>query len=160
MKKTFNNTFLLIVISAIFSSCASIVGGTKYNAFITVEDHPDAIVYNGKTLLGTGSGFTSIPRKDANKVIFTVQKDGCPAQEFQFRSRKFRFWTFIGDFFMPTAVVGGFPIPFPHLIDFSTGAYYKPNANNPSITKGDYKNFYYTLIMTVRVLALKLISLK
>ena len=56
-----------------FSSCATIVGGAKYNARVRVQDHPDAkITVNGQ-YLGNGEVTTSLKRRECNQVSIVVQ---------------------------------------------------------------------------------------
>lgn len=109
-----------------------------------MQGHPNAVVrYEGIKIQG-GSGFLKIPRKDAHRVIFKISEKGCPEQTHQFYQRTFRGWAFVGSLLMsPTA--GGVPIPIPNVIDFATGAYWKPNLRNPMIIKEDYKNYHYNL---------------
>lgn len=128
----------------LFSSCATIVGGSRYYANVTVEDHPDATIKYKGSVLGTGRTSLSIPRKDANKVVFTISKEGCEEKEYRFHRRVFRGWAFVGSLaLMPVA--DGVPIPITTIIDFATGSYYKPNVNNPYIYKDNYKNYNYSL---------------
>jgi hypothetical protein len=136
--------FAGLVTLILLSSCATIIGGSNYYANVTVEDHPNATIKYKGSVIGTGRTSLSIPRKDANKVAFTVSKEGCEDKEYLFHRRVFRGWAFVGSLaLMP--VVEGVPIPITTIVDLATGSYYKPNVNNPYIYKDNYKNYNYTL---------------
>lgn len=128
------------------SGCATIVGGSKYSADVMVDDHPDAdIFYNGRQY-GKGFADIRIPRKEADKLTFTVKKDGCENQDFKYVSRKLRGWAIVGTIFTWT----GNPIPIPYglIVDLATGAVYKPDTSEPGVRKDNYKRFEYTLDYT------------
>lgn len=127
----------------LMSSCATIVGGQSYTAYVqTPRDNQAKIYYQGALLQ---TNLVEIPRKDAGKLQFKVEKEGCPSQTYIFNKRKFRGWAFVGSLFFPTIVLNGFPIPIPTVVDFAVGAYWKPDANDPRIVKSDYDAFQYNL---------------
>ena len=137
----------LFVIALLFSSCATIVGGSRYTAYVSIDKHPNAqINYNGLNI-GTGSAVMQIKRRDADKVGFEISQEGCSTQKHDFSVRKFRGWSFAGSlasaFFFP--VVVAVPIPVWNVLDVATGAVYKPDAADQRIIKGDYKSYYYNL---------------
>lgn len=146
--KTLLFFFLTVVL---FSSCATIFGGTTYNAHIMIQGSSDAkIKYNGY-YVGKGSAVFPVKRKDANKVTISVQEDGCEEQTFRYQTRGFRGWAFAG------TVVGWtglrvntpsnsvyLPIPFGAIVDFATGAIWKP-GHEPGIVKLNYNNFRYLI---------------
>jgi len=77
MSKILKRIALVLAVSSIFSSCATICGGSKYNAQILVMNRPTAeIVYRGE-IIGTGSTLIMMNRKDANRFSFTVREKGC-----------------------------------------------------------------------------------
>jgi hypothetical protein len=134
----FISTFLL-------TSCATIIGGSKYNAHIVVVDKPNAkILYQGE-VKGTGAATIKVKRKEANKFSFTVKEDGCEEQQFNYTSRTFRGWAFVGSLLGWT---GAFYIPWGVATDLITGASWKPNTNERGISKEDYKNFKYLVNYT------------
>ncbi len=140
--------FALFIATCLFlSSCATIIGGSKYNAFVKVENKPSAKIYYKGILIGTGSGSLKILRRDANKVSFKVRQEGCPDQQFDFKTRSFRGWTFASSLLFFSFAITGVPIPIPFgiITDFATGAYFKPTKADPSITKSNYKNYSYLL---------------
>jgi len=134
----------LFVLAMFSASCATIVGGGSYNAVVKVEGHPSAKIAYRNSNIGVGTATLPIARKDADKVNFTVSKDGCPTQEYNFTTRQFRGWAFFGSL-MLMPIVNGIPVPITTIVDFATGSYYKPNRRNPAIYKEDYKNYNYLL---------------
>lgn len=141
---------ILAVTLLLSSGCATIVGGSQYNAYISILDKPAASIYYKGSLVGTGSGTLKIPRKDANKLSFKVTQEGCPEQQFNYTNRGFRGWALVGSFFtftIPTPT--GIPFPIGNIVDFATGAYFKPEKSDPSIRKIDYNNYQYNLNYTL-----------
>ena len=139
-----NKTLLCIPIMALLCSCATIIGGSNYNAMVEVNGSPNAeILYKGRSI-GTGRASVSIPRKEANKVVFTVDGRNCPSKDFIFSTRVFRGWALVGSLFL-SPTINGVPIPIPVVIDLAVGSYYKPNHTHPAIFKEDFKNFRYSL---------------
>ncbi len=120
------------------SGCATIIGGTDYAAHVVTPNHSNAAIsYNG-THLGTGTGIASIERKNADKVVFTVREEGCPEQTFRYATREVRGGTIAGNLLGIGGLIG-------IAIDFATGAVWKPNVNEPGVSKMDYMHFRYTL---------------
>jgi len=144
--KTKPTSFFLVISLLLSSSCATIVGGSRYNAFVNVNGKPAAKIYYNGTLLGTGSGNLKIPRKEANSLHFKVTQDGCPEQQFNFNTRAFRGWALLGSFVTFSIITPtGIPIPIGNVVDFATGAYWKPEQSDPAIRKVDYNNYHYNL---------------
>lgn len=52
--KTAPTALLLAVFLLLSSSCATIVGGSQYNAYVKVDGKPTAKIYYNGALLGTG----------------------------------------------------------------------------------------------------------
>lgn len=148
MKKTityFLHSAAIMVVAIFFSSCATIFGGSRYNAHVTVEDHPNATIsYNG-SVRGKGYATIKVKRKDANKLSFVVKEPGCEPLKVEYLTRSFRTWAFIGTMFGWTGAVNGFPVPFGAAVDLATGAVWKPNVREKGIKKDDYKNFNYQI---------------
>ena len=138
-----------LFISTIFlSSCATIIGGSKYNAHIVVVDRPNAkIVYQGE-VKGTGNATIKVKRNEANKFSFTVREDGCNEQQFSYTSRTFRGWAFVGTIVGWTGLIYGIPLPWGVAVDLATGAVWKPNDMEKGVSKEDYKNFKYQVNYT------------
>lgn len=144
MNKPLNLIFAL-VITVFFSSCATIVGGSKYNAKVIVSGHTNAkIEYNG-VVRGTGEASFKVKRKEANQLSITVSQDGCPSQTTNFTKRKFRGGTLVGSILGWTGAIGSFPIPWGVIVDGATGSWWKPDDSEFGITKQNYKNYYYTI---------------
>lgn len=149
MKKYIKLLSYLLLSMCFMASCATIVGGSKYNATVTVPSHPNAqIDYNG-VFQGTGKAHFKINRKDADKVKITVKEEGCEPQTNAYRGRVFRGWALVGTIFTWT---GSFqsnetiiPIPFGLIVDGATGALWKPNPNEVGISKQNYKNYTYQI---------------
>ena len=132
-------------VALLFSSCATICGGSNYYAHVNVEGHPKAtITYNG-LVRGTGQTTFKVKRSDADKLVITVKEEGCKEEEFQFVGRTFRGWACAGTIITWTGIAGGIPLPWGVGLDLITGAFWKPNVYEKGITKEDYKNFNYVL---------------
>lgn len=138
-------TINLAIISALFlSSCATIVGGSRYNAHIIVSRKPNAkIIYKGE-VIGTGSATIKVKRNQADKFSFSVKEDGCNEQNYNYTDRTFRGWAFAGSILLWTGVTpNGIPIPWGAVVDLATGAIWKPNTANEGLSKETYKTFVY-----------------
>jgi hypothetical protein len=148
MIKSLINLFVSVVLMLVvfsFTSCATIFGGSKYYAHITVEDHPNAtITYNG-SLRGKGHATIKLKRQDANKLSFVIKDQGCEPQTVDYVGRNFRTWAFIGSAVGFTGFVGGVPVPWGVAVDLATGAVWKPNVKETGITKQDSKNYNYSI---------------
>jgi hypothetical protein len=138
----------IIICSILMSSCGAIVGGSIYKARISTPTAPDAKIFMNNSLIGTGSAFTSIKRTHADKLDFTVKKEGCDDQTFSYRGRTFRGWAFVGTILGWTGVISGVPLPWGLVVDLASGSLWKPNVLEPGIQKIDYKNYQYILNYT------------
>jgi len=102
---------LSIVFFLILSSCATVTGGSYYNATAVVPGHPRAIITQHGVRKGEGQAMVRIKRKDADKVSFVVKEEGCKAQSISFQGRKFRGAAAIGNvgffLYIPLAVIQG-----------------------------------------------------
>jgi len=145
-KKAF--LYLIAIAPILLTSCATIIGGSKYNAHIVVADRPNAkIVYQGE-VKGTGNATIKVKRNEANKFSFIVKEDGCNEQKYDYTSRTFRGWAFVGTIVGWTGVLNGIPLPWGVVTDLATGAVWKPNSMEKGVSKGDYKNFKYLVNYT------------
>jgi hypothetical protein len=138
--------FILVISSCILlSSCATIIGGSKYYAHVKLPDHPLAkISYKGE-FQGTGQAMIKVKRSEADKLSIVVKEEGLNEQTFNFTSRSFRGWAFVGTIVGWTGLIGGIPLPWGVAVDLSTGALYKPNTKEKGVSKMDYKNYNYVL---------------
>ncbi len=141
--------FVSIILTISFTSCSTIIGGSKYNAKVLVIDHPQAkIEYNGE-YQGTGVANFKVKRKDANKFSVTIKEEGCESETINFTQRTFRGWAFFGTLIGWTGLTinGGpwLPIPFGVIVDGAAGSWWKPDVNEKGIKKIDYKNFNYNI---------------
>ncbi|MEM6359208.1 MAG: SHOCT domain-containing protein [Bacteroidota bacterium] len=129
----------------VFSSCATIVGGSNYNAKVMVRDHRGAkIEYQGQTI-GIGEASVRIPRKNADKVVFKISEEGCETQTMSFKKRTFRGWSFVGTLFGWTGIINGIPIPWGIIVDGATGAWWKPDISEKGVLKIDHNHFLYNI---------------
>lgn len=138
---------LLVFIGIFYSSCATIFGGSTYYAKINVTNDPLAsIEYNGN-IIGTGSASIKIKRIHADKIAFTIKKEGCTPETKRFTQKDLRGWAFFGSLIGWTGFVPGtfIPIPWGIAIDAATGAQWKPSVDETGISKQDYKNFVYSI---------------
>jgi hypothetical protein len=134
--------FILTFNVLIFSRCATIVGGSRYIAHVTVLDHPNATIMFNNAIKGKGEATFKVKRKDANKFQLTIKEEGCQQQVDSFTNRKFRGGALVGDLGLGVAVyVLAVGIP----IDFIDGAFWKPDASEKEIKKEDYKTFNYLI---------------
>ncbi|MGZ2369782.1 SHOCT domain-containing protein [Ancylomarina sp. YFZ004] len=139
---------LLFLSSILLSSCGVIIGGSKYYAHVTVEDHPYATIkYDGKTK-GNGQTIFLAPRKNAAYFSITVKEPNCDEQTFDFTERSFRGWTLAGTIVTWTGVIGGVPVPWGLIVDGASGSFWKPSIHESGVSKIDYKNFHYSLNYT------------
>lgn len=138
----------LFISTILLSSCATIIGGSKYYAHIVVVDRPTAkIVYQGE-VKGTGNATIKVKRTEANKFYFTVKEEGCNEQQYNYTSRTFRGWAFVGTIVGWTGLIQGIPLPWGVVTDLATGAVWKPNVMEKGVSKEDYKNFKYQVNYT------------
>jgi hypothetical protein len=140
---------LILAGAGLNQGCAVIAGGSNYYAHVLVEDHPSAeIKYKGE-VKGYGNATIIVPRKEANKLTFTISEDGCPTVERRYTGRVFRGWSFVGTLVTWTGLTinGGpfIPIPFGVIVDGITGSWWKPNEFEAGVSKSDYKNYNYNI---------------
>lgn len=137
---------LVLIVGCAFwlSSCATIVGGSKYFAHVRIQGQPDAGIYVQNRLQGKGDAVFQVRRKDADKFSITVKKDGCEDQSFKYKSRTFRGWAFVGSLVTFTYYI--FPVGV--LVDLANGAYWKPSLFERGISKMDYKHYEYNVDYT------------
>ncbi len=138
-------SFLFLLIFA--SSCATIVGGSKYYANITVDDHSDAYIYYNEAIAGKGYASIKIPRNEIDELVFTVKKEGCDDQNFAYVSKRVRGWALANSILFFTSAAP-FPIPYGALIDFAFGSIYKPDIRERGIIKNDFRHYNYILDYT------------
>ena len=140
--------FLFSVAFALsFSSCATIIGGAKYNAKVQVPNHPNAnITVNGQ-YEGQGEANFLVKRIDADKLAITVQEDNCEPETTLFTRKSFRGWACIGSIVGWTGVIPNtyIPLPWGVAVDAGTGAWWKPDINETGVKKIDYDHFLYTI---------------
>ncbi len=142
----------LLAIASIMTSCATIIGGSKYWAKVQVPDHPNAkIEYHGN-YQGTGEASFTAKRSEANQFSVTIKEEGCETETKNFTNRSFRGWAFFGTVVGWTGLTinGGpwLPIPFGVIVDGPTGAWWKPDINEKGVSKQDYKHFNYQIDYT------------
>ena len=135
----------VLIIANFLTGCATIVGGSKYYAHITVKEHPRArIEYNG-AFVGNGFALVKAPRAMANRFSLTIKEEGCEEQTFNFIQRKFRIGAFAGTLVGWTGVYQGVPLPWGIALDLTTGSLWKPSIEERGIFKIDYKHYNYLL---------------
>lgn len=145
-----NVIFTLAIVAAfsLLTSCASIVGGAKYNAHIHVKDHPNAKIMIDDQYQGAGNAVVGLPRRKANKLAITVKEEGCEEQTTHFEKRAFRGGAFFGTLITWTGVISGVPVPWGLAVDLASGALFKPSVQEEGVSKVDYKNFKYVIDYT------------
>ena len=135
---------LSILGSILLASCGTIIGGSKYNAHVIVQNNPDAKIYYKNELKGTGTATFKVRRLETNKVIITVKNNGCQEQKFEYKSSSIRWGALIGSSTI-WGLIGSIPIPSGLIIDALTGGLIKPDIKEKGIEKEDYKNFKYVI---------------
>lgn len=145
MRKQLSIEQLLLLFSiAIFAtSCATVFGGSNYNANVSVKDHPNAVIKHNGVMQGTGAAVIIAKRVRANNFIISVQDGNCPMKTDTFIGRSFRTGAFIASIILATGSI--IPIPWGGAIDFITGSVWKPNDIEVGVTKTDYRNFNYEI---------------
>lgn len=142
----------LMAIASIMTSCATIIGGSKYWAKVQVPDHPNAKIEYKGNYQGTGEASFTAKRSEANQFSVTIKEDGCETETKNFTQRSFRGWAFVGTVIGWTGLTinGGpwLPIPFGVIVDGATGAWWKPDINEKGVSKQDYKHFNYQIDYT------------
>ncbi len=137
---------LFLFLSLITSSCATIIGGSRYKAQVLVNGNADAeIVYNGR-FVGRGIATIYNKRQDANKFSFVLKQKGCEDQTFSYKTRTFRGWACAGTIFTFTSST--IYIPYGLVVDLLDGALWKPDVNDPTIVKQNYKSYQYIVNYT------------
>jgi hypothetical protein len=148
MKKNYSIFQLFLAFSIIIfaTSCATVFGGSTYNAHVSVKDHPNAVIKHNGIMQGTGSAVIVAKRARANKFIMSVQDGNCPMKTDTFIGRSFRTGAFLASLILATGATStGIPIPWGIGIDFLTGSVWKPNDREVGVTKTDYRNFNYEI---------------
>lgn len=143
-------SLLLAVASAAFaftfSSCATIIGGAKYNAKIQVPNHPTATITVNGDYAGQGEANILVKRKDADKLTVTVKEENCEPETTRFNRKSFRGWAFAGTVLGWTGLIEpGIPLPWGVVVDGCTGAWWKPDETEPGVRKIDYDHFLYII---------------
>jgi hypothetical protein len=139
---------VLLAITSILSSCATIIGGSKYYAKVQVPDHPNAKIEYKGDYQGTGEATFKAKRKEANNFSVTIKQEGCETQTKDFTQRKFRGWAFAGTVVGWTGLYSGIPLPWGVAVDLSTGALWKPDINENGVTKQDFNHYIYRIDYT------------
>lgn len=119
-----------IMASFMFSNCAVIFGGSKYNAQIQSTD-PEADIYLYGMKRGTGNARLLVKRQD--NLNLELRKDGCEDVHLTYPNKvratfalNLLSWGLVGI-----------------IVDFATGATYKPDTDTPGVTQLNQKTFQY-----------------
>ena len=146
MKKGLLLFVFSVAVALSFSSCATIIGGAKYNAKVQVPNHPDASISVNGEYKGQGEANFLVKRRDANKLNITVQEENCEPETTHFTKRAFRGWAFVGTLVGWTGLTPNYiPLPWGVVVDACTGAWWKPDVSEKGVSKIDYDNFLYTI---------------
>ena len=140
-------TYFFLISTMFFTSCATLLGGGTYNAHVVVnKNHPNAeIKYMGKTR-GYGTATFKVPRSEANNFSFTVREEGAPEQTYSYKFRTFRVGAFLGSALVWTGigvVTSGIVIPCGPIVDFASGAIWKPSVIEAGVSQENIKTFRY-----------------
>lgn len=139
---------VLFLSTTILSSCGVIIGGSKYVAHVTVENHPNAVISYEGNAKGIGQAEFLAPRKYADSFSISIKEPNCDEQIFDFTEKSFRGWTLAGTLVTWTGVIGGVPVPWGLIVDGASGSFWKPSIHENGVSKIDYKNYHYMLNYT------------
>jgi hypothetical protein len=124
-----------LLAGAILAGCATITGGTRYNATIVVREDPSAeIIYQGQ-VLGKGSAVVQVKRSEADRFSYSVIKRDCEPVEFRYSSKAFRGWACFGSY-MSFGLIG-------ILVDALNGSLWRPDEREPGIQRMSARDFFY-----------------
>ena len=141
---------MLLATASILSSCATIIGGSKYYAKVQVPDHPNAKIEYKGDYQGTGEATFKAKRRKANNFSVTVKEEDCETQTIDFTQRQFRGWAFVGTVVVWTGVISTAPyiLPWGIATDLATGSLWKPDINEKGVTKQDFNHYIYRIDYT------------
>lgn len=147
MKRKFLLCMFSTLIALCFSSCATIIGGAKYNAKVQVPNHPNATITVDGQYKGQGEANFLVKRRDADKLAVTVQEENCEPETTHFTRKAFRGWAFVGTLVGWTGIVPNtyIPLPWGVAVDGITGAWWKPDITEKGVSKIDFDHFLYTI---------------
>jgi hypothetical protein len=143
VKALYKTFFVVFVFFS--SSCATIIGGSKYYAHVYVENHPNASISYKGVSGGYGSAVFKVPRSEANHFTITVSEENCAKQNFTFQQRKIRGWALAGTILGWTSIISGIPVPIGLFVDLGTGALWRPDIMEKGVSKIDIKNYNYII---------------
>jgi len=131
--KNLLKSILLVFIALSLNSCAAMFGGTKYVAHVT-PSNKQADVYMNDIKYGTGD--TKIKVKRSNNLNLTLKAEDCEDLDKMYVKEarvpivilSFVSWGFIG-----------------LIVDFASGAAYKPDVDVPGVQKIDDKNYRFVV---------------
>lgn len=133
----------LLAICSLTTSCATIIGGSKYWANVQVTNHPNATIDYQGVSRGTGEASFKVRRAEANQFSVIIREDGYEPETKSFHKRTFRGWSFAGTVIGWTGMVYAFPLPWGVAVDGMTGAWWKPSVKEEGVQKQDYRHYTY-----------------
>lgn len=145
------NLMISIPLALIFSGCSIIFGGSKYNAHVEVIGDQDVSIIYKEQFRGKGTAKFLVKRNDADKVLIKLNKEGFEEKIYYFKTKKprpFAVYEKVSDIISVALALGSsgtISIPLVTLLNFATGAYYKPDVKDQRISKINYDNFKYSL---------------
>jgi hypothetical protein len=124
---------LLVIVS--MSSCATMFGGSKYRAHVKVPNYPDAQITVDGRKTGAGGEATKLVKRNKSLTV-EVEQEGC--KDFQRTyDNKVRVGSEVLSF-VSWGLVG-------LILDFATGAAYKPDVDDSDVEKVGIKDFNYVI---------------
>lgn len=153
MIKNYFKVLFLLFISISLNSCATIFGGSKFNAHVIVKNKPNASIYFDGEKKGVGEAEFLVKRRKSDKLEIVIKEKGNSDFVRLYDSKVARPGAVI------EAVVDGIQmlgsilssngntivIPLASTINLISGASWKPDVSNDEITKIDYDNFQYLI---------------
>lgn len=113
----------ILVFGCLFSSCATILGGKQNTLFFTYDSHPVAEVYLDGKAVGNAPGKVKVREElIQHGSHLELRAEGYAPKEYVILRRPH------GEYVLLGILTGGVPL----LVDFATGAIYRPSPRHIS----------------------------
>lgn len=110
--------FSHLVVIALLSSCATILGGRKHKLVFSEDSLPKAEVLIDGEWIGEAPGSVIVPKeKIQNGSVLVLKADGYESKEYVLLRKQSAVYSIVD------LLIGGVPL----IVDYSTGNIYRPN---------------------------------
>ena len=135
MRRVVKQSLIALAMVITMSSCATMFGGSKYRAHVKVPNHKDVTLTVDGREMGAKGEATKLVKRNKSLTI-EIEKEGC--KDFQ--------RTYDNKVRVGTEVLSFVSWWFTGLIlDFATGSAYKPDCDDPDVSKESIKDFHYVI---------------